>query len=287
MRRPRCLRPNAFWSVVINCVGRRHRLRPDTERVQLIGFWLARAQAACPAIKLFGITTMSNHIHMELQDPCAELSEFMRRFTGPLARAINALDGLTGPVFDRYRAIEVLDLDAMHDRLVYSMHNPVAAGLVRRTEDWPGLAIMAKNQTVTRTFKRFRHSAYYRAQVLGAGVVNKDEFYEEATLVVKPCDGVDPQAVQDELRSRQLIENAPVLGADQAKAISPLYASTKPRRSPLPLCHTTCSKLWMHYKQWLSGWIGAFRVASKEFRAGNFAVKFPNFAFRPPVPLLN
>ncbi|MEM6370827.1 MAG: hypothetical protein AAF851_21260, partial [Myxococcota bacterium] len=142
MRRLRQLKPGAWWSVTVRCARAEFRLRPDEERTNAVGFFLAKALTACPGVKLAAVTQMSNHIHLVLRDDASELSNFMCRFEGPLAKSLNKLDTTRGQVFERrFSAIEAIDEDAVLDRIAYAAMNPVQAGLVRKMQDWPGLLV--------------------------------------------------------------------------------------------------------------------------------------------------
>lgn len=142
MRTPRQLTPGAWWSVTVRCARAEFRLRPDQERTNALGFFLAKALKACPGIRLVAATQMSNHIHLVLRDDASELSTFMCRFEGPLAKSLNKLDETRGQVFERrFTGIKAIDRDAVLDCVAYAAMNPVEAGLVRTNQDWPGLLV--------------------------------------------------------------------------------------------------------------------------------------------------
>ena len=59
---------------------------------------------------------------------------------GTFAKALNEMDRVRGQVYERrYSAIEILDDDALVDRIVYTLTNPAAADLVAEVEARPGL----------------------------------------------------------------------------------------------------------------------------------------------------
>ena len=144
-----------------------YRLRPDIGRVHAVGVFLGRALQAHPGIKLFAAAQMSNHLHLVLEDRDGHLDRFMCHFLSPLARALNAMDLVRGQVWERrYSAIEILDDDALRDRIAYTMTNPLPPDLVERLEDWPGL-LLGPGGAPFGEFARFRKRDFDRARRAG------------------------------------------------------------------------------------------------------------------------
>ena len=101
---------------------------------------MARALERCRGVELGCVMQMGNHMHLVLQDNAGELARLMEYFIGNLARDLNRLDGERGPVFERrYTPIEIVDEDAIVERIGYTMANPAKANLVDTHRQWPGL----------------------------------------------------------------------------------------------------------------------------------------------------
>jgi len=140
MRPLRNFQPDGIYFVSNRVLCRQLWLRPDPQCRAIIGEWLGRAVRRFE-IDLFFFVFMSNHFHMGLRAPNDNVDAFMAYFQSNVARAINRLRGREGPLWrHRYSAIVVLDDSALIKKLIYSLLNPVAAGLVPRVRDWPGLS---------------------------------------------------------------------------------------------------------------------------------------------------
>ena len=110
---------------------------------------LSRAQAHCaksglPAVEVFAVVVMSNHLHLVLRAPGKNLAAFMSYFLARVAQTLNLLLGRVGPVFPRrYDAQPILDEKAAAGRVKYVLENPKKAGLVRCFTEWPGFVAVA------------------------------------------------------------------------------------------------------------------------------------------------
>ena len=163
MRPLRHLPPNTSWFVTSRCLQAQYLLRPDKEMTKRFGYWLGRALKRHPGIELFAAVQMSNHFHFVLKAATSELASFMAYFEANLAKAINQLRKRTGTVFHRrYSAEPILDEAAFDDRILYTVINPVRAGLVRSHEQWPGVILYSKTTVTDYTFEWFDEAKHER-----------------------------------------------------------------------------------------------------------------------------
>ena len=81
---------------------------------------------------------MSNHYHLVIETPEANLAEGMRQLNGVYTQRFNRRHGRVGHVFQgRYKAI-LVERDAYLLELArYVVLNPVRAGMVVGPQDWP------------------------------------------------------------------------------------------------------------------------------------------------------
>ncbi len=81
---------------------------------------------------------MSNHYHLLIETPDANLSKGMRQLNGVYTQSFNRSHSRVGHVFQgRYKAIHV-DREAYLLELArYIVLNPVRAEMVRAAKDWP------------------------------------------------------------------------------------------------------------------------------------------------------
>jgi REP element-mobilizing transposase RayT len=137
---PRCVIPGDTYLVTRRTSERRFFLRPDPEVDAIILYCLALA-AHDYGILLHAFVVLSNHYHFILTDPRGVLPLFEHRFNLLVARALNARYGRFENFWapGSYSAVRLTDPDAVLEKIAYALANPVAAGLVSRSEEWPGL----------------------------------------------------------------------------------------------------------------------------------------------------
>ena len=81
---------------------------------------------------------MTNHYHLMIETPQANLSRGMRQLNGMYTHRFNRKHGRVGHVFQgRFKSI-IVDKDAhLLELSRYIVQNPVAAGMVKDVGDWP------------------------------------------------------------------------------------------------------------------------------------------------------
>jgi REP element-mobilizing transposase RayT len=81
---------------------------------------------------------MSNHYHLLIRTPDANLSQGMRQLNGVYTQASNRAKNRVGHVFQgRYKAIMVEKQNYLVELCRYIVLNPVRARMVRAAKDWP------------------------------------------------------------------------------------------------------------------------------------------------------
>jgi REP element-mobilizing transposase RayT len=140
MTRPRQVLEGATYLVTRRCSERRFFLRPSPNSIAIFRYVLAVA-AERYGILLHAYCVLSNHFHLVLTDPHARLPEFHRDLDGLLARALNCHLGRWESFWDpdSYSAVRLETPEAVIEKMVYVLANPVSAGLVRHASQWPGL----------------------------------------------------------------------------------------------------------------------------------------------------
>jgi putative transposase len=136
---PRCILSDRTYLITRRCSERRYFLRPESKIVCIFEYLLG---LACErhGILLHGYVCMSNHYHLVVTDPDGALPDFLQFFNSLLARAVNCTRGRWESFWSRdsYNAVELLEDADILDKLVYTLVNPVNAGLVGRARDWEG-----------------------------------------------------------------------------------------------------------------------------------------------------
>ena len=140
MTAPRQVFESATYLVTRRCSERRFFLRPSKTTTAIFGYVLAVA-AERYGILIHAFCVLSNHFHVVLTDEHARLPEFHRDLDALVARAVNCSLGRWEGFWDRdsYSAVRLEGTQAILEKIVYVLANPVAAGLVRRGSEWPGL----------------------------------------------------------------------------------------------------------------------------------------------------
>ena len=137
--RPRRICPDETVMKQRRCLRREFRLRPDRLVVQIFLYALAYA-ANKHGILLHDFVALCNHDHLVLTDPDTKRPAFLQLFHSLVARAVNAAFGDWDALWSSqpYSAPRLLEPDDILRKLVYTLANPVAAGLVRYCKDWAG-----------------------------------------------------------------------------------------------------------------------------------------------------
>jgi REP element-mobilizing transposase RayT len=122
------------------CSERRFFLRPS-EVTNAIFLYVLAVAAKRYGILVHAFCVLSNHFHLVVTDPFARLPEFNRYLDSLLARAINCSLGRWESFWDpdSYSAVRLETAESVLEKMVYTLANPVAAGLVAHGREWPGL----------------------------------------------------------------------------------------------------------------------------------------------------
>jgi REP element-mobilizing transposase RayT len=137
---PRQVLPGRTYLVTRRCSQRQFLLRPGKLVNQVFLYVLAIA-ARRYGIQVHAYCVLSNHYHLVVTDPSARLPAFTQFLDSFVARALNALHGRWDHFWssDTYSAVALAGPEDTLAKAVYVLANPVAAGLVRSPNSWPGL----------------------------------------------------------------------------------------------------------------------------------------------------
>jgi REP element-mobilizing transposase RayT len=140
MTAPRQVVPGTTYLVTRRCTRRQFLLRPSRATREVFLYLLA-VGARRHGILVHAYCVMSNHYHLVVTDPRAELPAFLQFLHALVARALNAATGHEERFWDPrgYSAVVLPTPEDAADKTAYVLANPVAAGLVERGRMWPGL----------------------------------------------------------------------------------------------------------------------------------------------------
>lgn len=128
--------PGALYHVTSRGDGREDIFRGDGDRqvfLALLGDICERFNWRAHAYCL-----MTNHYHLLMETPDANLSKGMRQLNGVYTQRFNTRHGRCGHVFQgRFKAIIVEKEGYLAELARYVVLNPVRARMVDRPQDWP------------------------------------------------------------------------------------------------------------------------------------------------------
>jgi hypothetical protein len=128
-----------FLFVTRRCTQREFLLRPDRETNNAFTYLLAEAAKRFEMIPILA-QMMSNHHHTVLYDRHGNDVEFREHFHKMMAKSQNALRGRWENFWSSEEpcVVEVVTIEDLLDKLVYTATNPVLDGLVEKVHQWPG-----------------------------------------------------------------------------------------------------------------------------------------------------
>jgi REP element-mobilizing transposase RayT len=141
MTAPRQVLPGVSYLVTRRCSERRYFLRPS-EVTSGIFLYVLGVAAKRFGVHVHAFCVMSNHYHLLVTDPDAQLPAFMQYLNSLVARATNASLGRWEGFWSSeasYSAVSPGDTADLVRKAAYVLANPVAAGLVQSAREWPGL----------------------------------------------------------------------------------------------------------------------------------------------------
>ncbi len=295
--------PGQYYLVTTRCHQARFFLRPDPDLNEAVLEWLTRAQLQYPELRILAACFMSNHLHLVVHDQTGQLAAWASYFLGNFARAVNRVRGRTGSCFDRrYSAEPILDDEALIDRLVYVVTNPVKAGLCDHVDKWPGVVLFARGPCqeeipVSWIDRGLRRRTSERAQRRGEAPPRSEAYRVQENLVIDPLDAeingsegagliVAIEVREAELAAERREAGLRPLGAARVLAQSWHAAPRHPKRSPRPLCHAASEALREAFLEGFHFFVGLFREASERLREGALRIVFPQWSFPPGRPLV-
>lgn len=277
MTAPRQILPGAVYLVTRRCAQRQLLLRPGPETNDVFLYVLALA-ARRFNVRVHAFCVLSNHFHLVVSDPDARLPAFEQYLDSLVARALNASLGRWEAFWapSSYSAVSLATPEDILDKAAYVLANPVAAGLVRRGREWPGLwsapeqiggkAIVAKRPE---TF--FRKKGYLPEKVeleltVPPGFDSADQFRDR---LVEALGTLEERACQE--------HGGRFLGRAKVQAQKPTGRPFRdePRRELNP--RVAARDKWKRIEALsrLVEFLRSYRDAWRERRAGREGVLFP------------
>lgn len=132
----------ALYHVTSRGDGREDIYLPDDDRLA----WLETLAEVCKRFNwvCHAYCQMTNHYHVVVETPQANLSKGMRQLNGVYTQRFNRSHGRVGHVFQgRYKAILVEKDSYLLELARYVVLNPLRAKMIRRLNQWPWSSYLA------------------------------------------------------------------------------------------------------------------------------------------------
>ncbi|MFY3744046.1 transposase [Anaeromyxobacter sp. Red801] len=281
MTAPRQILSGVTYHVTRRCAQRELLLRPS-ELVNETFLYVLGVALRRYGLLLHGFCVLSNHFHLVVTDPGAHLPAFEQYLDSLVARSLNAALGRWEAFWasGSYSAVALATPDDVVDRLAYSLANPVAAGLVQRAAEWPGLwsspeRIGAGPIAARRPEHFFRRNGSMPESVeleltLPPGFDDVQQFRDRLVEAIGHREHLAAERLKAEGRS--------FLGVRRVLAQSPNArpATVAPRRGPKP--RVGARDKWKRIEALgrLRSFLDDYREALKALRAGLRDVVFPS-----------
>lgn len=137
---PRRIVQGTTYLVTRRCSQREFLLKPSA-LVNLVFKFVLAVAASRYGVVLHAVCVMSNHFHLVVTDPRANLPDFSHLFDGVVAKALNALHGRWENFWApcSYSAVALASPEDIVEKVAYTLANPATAGLVEHGRQWPGV----------------------------------------------------------------------------------------------------------------------------------------------------
>ena len=277
----RPMRPGTMYKVTRRTTQRLYLLLPTGMTREVFGYCLGVALSRF-GILLHAVTVLCNHYHIDVTDLYGELPAFKHLLNLLVARAMNAHWGRFENFFasDAPSDVELVTAEEVLDRMVYTLTNPVKAGLVRSGAEWEGL---------TSYGMRFGSKMVFRRP---EKFFDKNGALPEEVVVEVSRPGILPELSDEELfvllmrkvkeRERELVaaakqENRRFLGMGRVlrRKHTDTPFSREPRFKLNPRVASRSKWQRIAALQRNKEWLAAYRQAWEKFCAGVRDVLFP------------
>lgn len=286
MTQPRLIVPGATHFITRRTLGRTHLFAPDPRVRQIFLYSLAVA-AARFGVLVHVLVLLSTHEHLTVTDVLGRLPAFLQFFHRCVAMATKVLHRWDGPVWDHRKTsdVELLTPWAIIEKIAYAIANPVAAGLVMRSHEWPG--VTTRVDELGRAVWRVERPEWWFDPENG-------DWPDAAELTLTLPDSLRALGDHDTVRSlvraevdrleadaraNQRAENRAFLGPDRCRKLSPFARARS--REPLRACNPAFAVGRGRHderrvaRQRLQHFRRAYREALEVWRRGDRGSPFP------------
>lgn len=314
MTAPRQILPGTTYLVTRRCAQRQFLIRPSAEINEIMLFCMIYG-AIKYEILIHAYFFASNHYHIVLTDTKGWIPFFQAWMNRMIARGVNALYGRNENLWrpGAYNAVmlqgwertEGAPLDApikqtcqpwpedkghedVVDKIVYTLVNPVAAGLVDRGFKWPGLwsppALMSSGHIEASKPRCFKRDGCLPSKVR-IQLCPPPGFKDISPKAFSNMIAQRVQKSEDVIQIQRKTEGKGFLGATTVKIQSPLTIppstlSQERNQSIVPRFAAKNKERRRNLLIQLKNFLATYRDALKRYCTGNRKVIFPAGTFK-------
>ena len=287
MRPLRNADPEIYRLITIRTTHGKFFMKPNRKIRRTIAGIIARYQELLN-IEIFCYQFLSNHYHLIVKAPQANIDEFMENVNREIARRCNYYLHREGHFWGRrYDDQEILSEDDLLEAFLYVTTNCCRHGLVDDARKWVGLNCFNQVLSERVQYHSFHHYSAVREEdrvtvhslrltVLPQfkGLSKKQRYKRLLELL---------EARMQAIREGRYKDGGGFVGMEIIKEQDPEDTPRKMSRSRRPPCYTMSNEL-------RRDWVKRERVrrerfgdSSRRYRLGDLTVEFPPYTFRPPV----
>ena len=282
MTQPRQYLPGSTYMLTRRVIGRHYLLRPD-ELVGQIYLYCLATMSEKHGIVCHGFTLMSSHSHLTVTDTRGELGAFLRDFHRLVANAMKLVRDWDGILWDGSET-SVVRLETPHafiQQAAYVIANPVSAGAVPRSKQWPGLIVHAhelgrKSWTVKRPEVYFDGESWPKTATLELALPQN---LGMTGAQVREAVAEEAEQLEREARAAMRAQGRSFMGVEKVLSVSPQKCATTPElqgaRNPSFTVGRHQPEAYRAAVAALRAFRTAYRDALHQWRQGLRSVQFP------------
>lgn len=237
-------------------------------------------------VEVHALCAMSTHLHLVVTDVQGVLPRFLQFFHRIVALGTKVLRKWEGPVWDHEATsvVRLLTRAAVVEKIAYVLANPVAAGLVRNSREWPGAKV---------DVGEIGHAVLHAARPSAYLDPENPQWPQEATLPLALPPIIEQDAAEAfrreilaELERQEALAHAEVerqglrfFGAERASNVSPYQRATSFEallgRNPTFAVGREQGGAWQTAAASVRAFRATYRAALERWRAGVRSAVFP------------
>ena len=295
MPRPRRnTNPEYIRLVTIRTQNAKLYMVPSKELNQIVGGVLAKYQQKYKII-IYGLIFLSNHYHLLLKAPKANLWSFEQAVNREIAKRVNRYLKREGHFWARrYDEQIVVQKADVLTALLYIVCNAVKHKLINNPLSWPGLSCIKQLLSEKdETYYYTDYTAYSKAKLKDKNV-NINDFKIKYTLKITPIPTLANLSYKKRIKflkakiakelSKYKEEISSFLGKEKILKQNPFSRPRVVSKRKRPICYTKDYLAKLNFiKEIYKPWNETYQIASEEFRKGVLDACFPEFSIKPPL----